>query len=232
MKSGLIMLLALLLLGCSTQQAGIHSSSSNTLNAEFRYMADAPRILLCATGQSYPVAMKESYIELERAYLASGVEAGSPVWVAVQGYIDLRPAMEGTGTEEVFVVQSYDGINPDRRCSSEEPLLEGQKWQLLAIPGSTQVLPEEHMPFVQFDEQEKRISGFAGCNRFFGSYKRDGDHLKIGPLASTRMSCGKLDLLEHSFLQKLEQADNWQISDQQMKLLMGAQSLLVFQKKD
>jgi len=232
MKTGLIILFATLLLSCSAQQAGIHSSSSEPLNAEFRYMADAPRILLCATGQSYPVAMKDAYIELERAYLASGVEAGKPVWVSVQGYIDQRPAMEGTGTEEVFIVQSYDGINPERRCSTEKPLLEGMEWQLLEIPGNTQVLPEDHIPFVQFDEQEKRITGFAGCNRFFGSYKRDGVHLKIGPLASTRMSCGKLDLVEHSFLQKLGQADRWEISNQQMTLLIGDQPLLVFQKKD
>ena len=232
MKTQLIMLLTVFLLGCSVQQAGNHSSSAESLKAEFRYMADAPRILLCATGQSYPVAMKEAYIELERAYLASGVGAGKPVWVAVQGYTDQRPAMEGKGTEEVFVVQSYEGLNPGRRCSSEEMTLEGPEWQLLEIPGSAEALPEDHKPFVQFDEQEMRIAGFAGCNRFFGSYKRDGDHLKIGPLASTRMSCGKLDLLEHSFLQNLELADGWQVNDRKMTLLIGNQPLLVFQKKN
>ena len=33
------------------------------------------------------------------------------------------------------------------------------------------------------------ISGLAGCNRFSGSYRRDGDSLVAGPLAATRMAC-------------------------------------------
>lgn len=194
-------------------------------------MADAPRIMICATGQSYPVAMKEAYIELERAYLASGVEAGMPVWVSVKGYIDHRPAMGGIGTEEVFIIESFDDMDSGRHCPVQEPLLEGQEWLLIDMPGSSQDVPKDHMPYLQFDEKEKRVSGFAGCNRFFGSYHRVGEQLQMGPLASTRMSCGKLDIVEHSFLEKLEQTDRWQIWERQLKLLKGHQTLLLFQMK-
>lgn len=231
MKIAMIMLFAMLLLGCSPQQAHIHASSSEPQASEFRYLADAPRIMICATGQSYPVAMQKAYIELERAYLASGVEAGVPVWVSVRGYIDHRPSMEGIGTEEVFIVESFDDMNSGRRCSVEEQPLEGQEWQLIDMPGSSQDVPEGHIPYLQFDEKEKRVSGFSGCNRFFGSYRRVGNQLQIGPLASTRMSCGKLDFVEHSFLQKLEQIDRWQIGERQLKLLKGHQTLLLFQMK-
>lgn len=41
--------------------------------------------------------------------------------------------------------------------------------------------------FVRFEEA--RVSGHAGCNRFFGAYSFDGQAVKIGPLATTRMSC-------------------------------------------
>lgn len=33
------------------------------------------------------------------------------------------------------------------------------------------------------------VSGFAGCNRFTGSYETDGKTLSVGPLAVTRMLC-------------------------------------------
>jgi heat shock protein HslJ len=36
-----------------------------------------------------------------------------------------------------------------------------------------------------------RLSGFAGCNNFSGSYTLEGDQLKIGPVASTQMACAE-----------------------------------------
>ena len=33
------------------------------------------------------------------------------------------------------------------------------------------------------------VSGSSGCNTYNGSYTLDGDALKIGPLATTRMAC-------------------------------------------
>jgi heat shock protein HslJ len=33
------------------------------------------------------------------------------------------------------------------------------------------------------------VSGSSGCNTYNGTYTRDGDTLKIGPLATTRMAC-------------------------------------------
>lgn len=42
--------------------------------------------------------------------------------------------------------------------------------------------------FVRF-EGEGRLTGHAGCNGFFGTYRLDGDALEIGPLAATRKAC-------------------------------------------
>ena len=36
---------------------------------------------------------------------------------------------------------------------------------------------------------DARISGFAGCNRFFGPYSLHTDTLEIGVIASTKMAC-------------------------------------------
>ncbi len=41
--------------------------------------------------------------------------------------------------------------------------------------------------YIQFKESD--VAGQGGCNRFGGRYTFDGNALKIGPLASTRMAC-------------------------------------------
>ncbi len=36
---------------------------------------------------------------------------------------------------------------------------------------------------------DARVSGFAGCNRFFGPYLLNADTLEIGVIAATKMAC-------------------------------------------
>ncbi|MEM7633369.1 MAG: META domain-containing protein [Pseudomonadota bacterium] len=43
--------------------------------------------------------------------------------------------------------------------------------------------------FVQFGAKGK-VSGHAGCNRFFTSYEQNGSKLKIAGIATTRKLCG------------------------------------------
>jgi copper homeostasis protein (lipoprotein) len=97
------------LLGCS-------HPGGHPVNAEFRYMADAPLIQLCGSGQRYPVAMDQNYLELEKAYLGSQVEPGAPVGIDVIGEVQLRPAMEGDRQIETYVVTKLNGVFPDQAC--------------------------------------------------------------------------------------------------------------------
>lgn len=58
--------------------------------------------------------------------------------------------------------------------------------------------------FVAFKDGGEVI-GHGGCNRFFGSYDQNGDDLKFGPLASTKMACESLDQ-EQAFMSALQSA--------------------------
>ena len=73
------------------------------LTGMFRYMADAALFRDCRTDRSYPVAMEENYIELERAYLNSGVEAGTEVMVELDGRYLERPGMENNSIPKILV---------------------------------------------------------------------------------------------------------------------------------
>jgi heat shock protein HslJ len=60
--------------------------------------------------------------------------------------------------------------------------------------------------YVQF-ETDGELAGFAGCNRFFGSYALSDSTLEIGPLGSTRMACPPdVTAFEYSFLEALQSA--------------------------
>jgi len=72
-----------------------------------------------------------------------------------------------------------------------------------------------------FDDDE-RVSGFSGVNRYHGPYEVDGESIKIGPLASTRMA-GPAELMEQErqYLEALEKATRYGIVDGALTLYGG-----------
>ena len=69
--------------------------------------------------------------------------------------------------------------------------IEGSAWRLKELPGAqSAALAKLHRP-VTLRFESGRLSGFAGCNNFSGSYALEGDQLKIGPVASTQMACAE-----------------------------------------
>jgi heat shock protein HslJ len=60
-----------------------------------------------------------------------------------------------------------------------------------------------------------QVSGNSGCNTYSGAYKTNGDQLKVGQLASTRMFCDKpagvMDQ-EQQYLAALQNAATYEIT--------------------
>jgi putative lipoprotein len=54
-----------------------------------------------------------------------------------------------------------------------------------------------------------KISGFGGCNQFFGAYSVSDNHIKIGPIASTRKGCPGIIGVEATFFAMLEAAQSF-----------------------
>ena len=67
--------------------------------------------------------------------------------------------------------------------------LEGAVWRLKELPGPQSAALARLTRPVTVRFESGRLSGFAGCNNFSGSYQLDGDRLTIGPVASTQMAC-------------------------------------------
>ncbi len=77
---------------------------------------------------------------------------------------------------------------------------------LSQLAGSEWGIEGQDEPFVQFGAKGE-ISGFSGCNRFFGNYEQNGERLIIGPLASTKKACAGPQMeMEREFLSALQRA--------------------------
>ncbi len=69
-------------------------------------------------------------------------------------------------------------------------------------------------------EGDSAVSGFSGCNRFFGSLSLVGDSISFGPLASTRRACQPAVMeLEGRVLTSLDKAAGYRATDSTLTLV-------------
>jgi heat shock protein HslJ len=74
---------------------------------------------------------------------------------------------------------------------------------------------------------DARISGFAGCNRFFGPYLLNADTLEIGVIAATKKACMD-NTQEQKYLSCLSgQKVIWRLEGEKL-ILSNADQTLVF----
>ena len=113
----------------------------------------------------------------------------------------ISPALTRNAPAEakVFVVRvsqnKYD--QPDASIVDTE-------WLLSTVNGR-QVARRDRGPDIQLtlDSKTGAVSGYAGCNRFKGSYRLQGNKLTFGDLAVTAMACESGGEVESEFLKAL-----------------------------
>ncbi len=157
----------------------------------FTYLADAPRIVLCADGRALPVQMAGDYLVLERAYSAAAPSPGAPMLVQLDGRIALRPSAEESQPPlPTLVVERFGRVLPGASCDRPPPdrPLVGTDWRLVWQGGQAVSAADAARPAgLRFEAG--RVAGSDGCNRLVGAYTLDGAALALGPLAGTRMAC-------------------------------------------
>lgn len=84
-----------------------------------------------------------------------------------------------------------------------------------------------NLPSISFHPEENKITGFAGCNRYFGSYEISNDSLSIGIIEATKMACNHLDI-EQRFLSAIgDQKFRWLIEDKKL-VLRNDKNVVIF----
>jgi heat shock protein HslJ len=105
--------------------------------------------------------------------------------------------------------------------------LAGGKWTVREIEGE-KIAPSDQAPFLQFDQEKMTYAGFSGCNRLMGKYEMNGDALKLGGAAMTRMAClgAERQQLETRMTRSLEMVNRHEIKDGVLRLYEGEKLLL------
>ena len=114
------------------------------------------------------------------------------------------------------------------------PPLEHTDWQLTRLGGKAAIInPDQSAPDLILNPDDHRVEGSGGCNRMSGTYQLDGQSLKFGALASTRMACAKGMDQEQSFLQALESVRTWKIRGTYLELSgAGGDPVAVFEARN
>jgi len=193
----------------------------------FQYLADAALFTDCRSGQRYPVAMEQAYLELERAYLAAGSGPGEPVLVRVRGHIERRPGMEANRPVATLVLEAIGRVGPGQECGPLAAMpLSGTRWRLFEL-GGTAVAPRhpQHTPEILLDPRIRSVSGYSGCNRFRGQFTQDGEGLRFSSLAGTLRACVEEAAMERNFFDALKRTERFRITDGVLELRHGDTTL-------
>jgi heat shock protein HslJ len=145
----------------------------------------------------------------------------------LRGRIARRPNMEGTGEEDVIVVEEFNKVSPGQTCggaggssgSAPATSLENVDWKLISLGNDT--VPQEAVqnePYLHLVADGHKVQGSGGCNRFFGSYQLAGESLSFSAMGATRMACAKGMDIEMKLTQALGATSQWTIAGGNLEL--------------
>lgn len=107
----------------------------------------------------------------------------------------------------------------------------GVEWQLMELEG--QPAPTGaggRRATIRFEADSSRAAGFAGCNRWSGSYTSDGRALRFGPIVTTKMACAEGMQLEQQMAAALEATRRVELSAEQLIFVGDAGAVARFSR--
>ena len=108
--------------------------------------------------------------------------------------------------------------------------IEGPIWRLTELRGLDPIVLRDATRPATAEFKAGRISGFSGCNQFFGPYTLDRDRVVIGPLAGSMMACGEPSMaVENAVHAALAGTFHYVLADHHLTLLSGTEPVLTFQ---
>ena len=122
-----------------------------------------------------------------------------------------------------------------RTAAAPTQTLEASRWGLETLAGE----PAEsgaggRQVDLEFSEEDGRVGGFAGCNRYNGSYSREGAQQHGSPLsfgehmAVTMMACPEGMELEQQYLKMLARVTAFRLGGDGLSLLAGAEVVATY----
>lgn len=117
----------------------------------------------------------------------------------------------------------------DAAPAADRQALLGTIWHLVELGGNQAVPGQGGRPATLELTADRRASGFAGCNRMTGTYELQGDSLRLGPLALTRMACQNGMELEQAYVEALQATRTYSVSPTSLELRGESATLARFE---
>jgi heat shock protein HslJ len=188
----------------------------------------------CEGGRTFTVQMRADGLEV-RIVLPDGKTVVLPHVISADGarYSNGEVTYWSRGRGALLETGDEDLKNCVESATATGESVAGTQWRIVEANGRTlkPVHGPQRTPSLSFAEGGRRISGFSGCNRFFGNYTQAGEHLKFDKVGGTKMACmGEVMQTEQDILRALERVDRFRIAGDQLELLTGDQALLRLQR--
>ncbi len=105
------------------------------------------------------------------------------------------------------------------------------KWTLSHLNG-IDIPTDKYLktPYLEFNSDEKRVTGNASCNGFNGAVFFDNQYIRFSNLAVTRMMCVH-DNMEQEFLKEIATITNYKLIDSKLHLYKSDELKMIFQKE-
>ena len=103
----------------------------------------------------------------------------------------------------------------------------GVKWELRELNGRQL---RDSRAFIEFDVSSRRLSGDAGCNRFFGNYTLSRGSFTTSGVGATKRACSDTETMrtENAFLRVLDRATGLTRNGNNLVLFRGETRLARF----
>jgi len=99
-------------------------------------------------------------------------------------------------------------------------------WRLAELDGLPVKTAEGQREMKFTLREENKVTGYGGCNSFFGSYRNDASSLTFSQLAATRKFCAETMDRENLFMKALSDAATYKLAEQTLRLFDGGGKLL------
>ena len=124
----------------------------------------------------------------------------------------------------------YTLIKELKKKKEESNVLNG-KWLLTHLKGKN-IVGSSNLPYIHFETSDQSVSGYDGCNQYFGGIKYVSDNqLRFSRLASTKMWCIDMSLA-HVFLNTLEKVFFYRHDKDSLFLLDERETILLQFKRE
>jgi heat shock protein HslJ len=101
-----------------------------------------------------------------------------------------------------------------------------KEWEIVSISGKqlSSVDLENGLPRITF-KKNNLLSGFTGCNTFYGSYQVENSQITLDPGTLTKMMCN--DNTEMRLLSAFDEINEWRFIEDKLELLNKEKVVLI-----